>query len=167
MIQLRPVLDRPRNLLLPNIHAPLRRHSTPGSSRGNAGFLARLGCVCPVERAWRQAGHTRGDQSRRSTCRLVGSRRLPLFVVWILDGGQATFALSKVERWVLLCLALLLWLGLGESLFFLVVAGAVYRLFNEGPSFNAGTEHHGILCFSFSGLAVILHVVPGQLFPGH
>lgn len=24
---------------------------------------------------------------------------------------------------------------------------------HEGPSFNAGTEHHGILCFSFSGFS--------------
>ena len=44
--------------------------------------------------------------------------------MWILDGGQVANALSKVERWVLLGVSLLLWMFLGEGLFFLVAAGA-------------------------------------------
>jgi len=83
--------------------------------------------------------------------------------VWVLDGGQAALALSKPERWILLCLALLLWLGWGEGIFFLVAAGCVYRLFTRDvPPMTAPkiTAYYGSVLV---GLAVILHLVPRTL----
>ena len=49
----------------------------------------------------------------------------------MLDGGQAATALSKTERIVLLTAALGLWLFFEQPLFFLVAAGAAYRLFTK------------------------------------
>jgi Zn-dependent protease len=56
---------------------------------------------------------------------------LNLIPVWVLDGGQAAAALSKTERIVLLTAALGLWLFFEQPLFFLVAAGAAYRLFTK------------------------------------
>ena len=49
---------------------------------------------------------------------------LNLIPVWSLDGGQAALALSKLERIGLLTICLLLWIILGEGIFFLVALGA-------------------------------------------
>jgi hypothetical protein len=85
--------------------------------------------------------------------------------VWILDGAGATSALSKVERWILLCVSLVLWLALGENLFFLVAVGVVYRLFTKDlppmPAPRITAYYLSILV----GLALLLHAVPGALFP--
>lgn len=56
---------------------------------------------------------------------------LNLIPVWALDGGQAASALGKAERWLLLIICLVLWLFLGQTLFFLVAGGVVYRLFTK------------------------------------
>ena len=56
---------------------------------------------------------------------------LNLTPVWVLDGAQATNALSKSERFVLLAMTLALWAFLGQGLFFLVAAGISYRLFTK------------------------------------
>jgi len=57
---------------------------------------------------------------------------LNLIPVWMLDGGQAVLALSKMERVILLTACLALWLVLGENMFFLVALGAGYQVFFAG-----------------------------------
>src|SRR5215472_13613930 len=54
-----------------------------------------------------------------------------LIPVWVLDGGQAVLALSKLERIGLLTLSLALWLVFGQGIFFLVAAGSGYRVFTK------------------------------------
>lgn len=56
---------------------------------------------------------------------------LNLIPVWSLDGGQAALALSKLERIGLLTICIALWLVFGQGLFFLVAAGAGYRVFTR------------------------------------
>jgi Zn-dependent protease len=56
---------------------------------------------------------------------------LNLIPVWTLDGGQAALALSKLERIGLLTLCLVLWITLGEGVFFLVALGAGYQVFTR------------------------------------
>lgn len=123
-----------------------------------AGFLGALACLY----LWQRTGHGVWAALARAS---AGLNILNLIPVWILDGGQATLALSKVERWLLLGLSLLLWLGLGENLFFLVAAGVVYRLFTKDlPPFAAPriTAYYATVLI---GLSVVMHLVPANIFP--
>jgi Zn-dependent protease len=54
-----------------------------------------------------------------------------LIPIAILDGGQATLALSKIDRMVLVGACLALWLLFGQQLFILVALGFVWRLFTK------------------------------------
>ncbi len=54
---------------------------------------------------------------------------LNLIPIWVLDGGQAVLALSKMDRILLFTACLALWLVLGENMFFLVALGAGYQIF--------------------------------------
>lgn len=87
---------------------------------------------------------------------------LNLIPVWVLDGGSAATALGRLERVLLLMASLALWLILGENVFFLVAAGATYRLFTkdvpENPSRSVAAYYLVVLVL----LAVILRVTPDQ-----
>ncbi|MGA2347992.1 MAG: hypothetical protein ABSF93_18425, partial [Candidatus Sulfotelmatobacter sp.] len=85
--------------------------------------------------------------------------------VWVLDGGQAALALSKMERIILLTACLALWLVLGQPVFFLVAAGAAYRAFFAGD-FPAHPSRATIIYFIavLTALGVILRLMPGQGF---
>jgi Zn-dependent protease len=89
---------------------------------------------------------------------------LNLIPVWSLDGGQAALALSKLERIGLLTLCLLLWVLLGESIFFLVAIGAAYRIFTKDlppvPSRAISLYFAAVL----TCLGVIMWSLPGQGF---
>jgi Zn-dependent protease len=87
---------------------------------------------------------------------------LNLIPVWILDGGQAVLALSKVERIILLTACLALWLVLGENMFFLVALGAGYQILFAGnlpphPSRATTIYYLAVL----TALGVIIKVLPG------
>jgi len=90
-----------------------------------AGFFASVACAT----LWWQTGHPLWAALAR-----VGAvlNLLNLIPVWVLDGGQAVLALSKVERLVLLTACLALWLLLGQNMFFLVALGAGYQAFFGG-----------------------------------
>src|ERR1700722_15144914 len=54
-----------------------------------------------------------------------------LIPVWILDGGQATNALDRNGRWILLAAAVLCAVVFQESVFLLVAVGFIWRLFTR------------------------------------
>jgi len=90
---------------------------------------------------------------------------LNLIPVWVLDGGQAALALSKMERAILLTTCLALWLVLDENLFFLVAVGAGYQVFFAGdlpahPS-RSTTIYFVVVLIC---LGILLHLMPGQGF---
>jgi len=89
-----------------------------------AGLLASIGCLM----IWNATGDPLWGALGRASAWL---NILNLIPVWMLDGGQAAAALSKMERIILLTAALGLWLFFDQPLFFLVAAGAAYRLFTK------------------------------------
>jgi Zn-dependent protease len=122
-----------------------------------AGFLGAIACLY----LWHRTGNAVWAALARSS---AGLNILNLIPVWILDGGQATLSLSKIERWLLLGLCLLLWLGLGENLFFLVAAGVVYRLFTKDLPPFAAPRITAYYASVLVGLGVVMHLVPAQIF---
>jgi len=123
-----------------------------------AGFLAAVACAA----LWWQTGNPLWAALARAGAFL---NLLNLIPVWMLDGGQAALALSKMERVVLLTACLALWLVLGENLFFLVAAGAAYQVFFAG-NFPPQSSRATIIYFVavLTALGVILHLMPGQGF---
>ena len=111
----------------------------------------------------------RGQPARPSMDAILGVAGawlnvLNLIPVWILDGGQAVLVLNKMERVALLTACLALWLFLGENVFFLVAAGATWRLFTKDvptkPSFAIAAYYIGVL----TALGMVLRLLPGRGF---
>jgi len=123
-----------------------------------AGFLASLACAA----LWWQTGNPLWAALARAGALL---NLLNLIPVWVLDGGQAVLALSKMERIVLLTACLALWLVLGEGLFFLVAVGAGYQVFfaRDFPAHpsRATTIYFVVL---LTALGVMIRLMPGQGF---
>lgn len=118
-----------------------------------AGAIAAL--VCAV--VWWKTGN--GIWAALATAGAV-INVLNLIPVWVLDGGQAALALSKLERIGLLTLSLALWLVFGHGIFFLVAAGAGYRVFTKdmSPHHNRGvTLYFAAVLILF---ALILRALP-------
>jgi len=123
-----------------------------------AGFLAAV--LCAV--LWWQTGNPLWAALARAGAFL---NVLNLTPVWVLDGGQAALALSKMERIVLLTACLALWLVLGQGLFFVVAIGAGYQAFFAGnfpPHSSRATTAYFIAVLI--ALGVILSMLPGQGF---
>lgn len=89
---------------------------------------------------------------------------LNLIPIWILDGGQATVALGRTERWIVLTASLLLWLVLKQALFVLVAGGMVWRLFTKdmapNPSRFIATYYIAVL----ASLGILMSLMPVQDF---
>jgi Zn-dependent protease len=87
-----------------------------------------------------------------------------LIPVWILDGGQATNALDRNGRWILLAAAVLCALLFQESVFLLVAVGFIWRLFTKDlpPVASQRTVAYFICILGFLG--AVLRTVPGHGF---
>ena len=87
---------------------------------------------------------------------------LNLAPIWILDGGSAAYALSKVHRAMILVVSAALGYGLGEGIFYAVAAGAAWRLFTrdapEEPSNGIAAYFLAVL----TALALVLWIIPHQ-----
>jgi Zn-dependent protease len=122
-----------------------------------AGWIASLACLL----LWWHTGNGLWSALARAGAWL---NVLNLIPVWMLDGGQAALGLGKLERIALLTVALLLWLGLGDAVFFLVAAGATFRLFTkdipQAPSRFITLYFIVVLVL----LGVVIRIVPGHGF---
>jgi Zn-dependent protease len=92
---------------------------------------------------------------------------LNLIPVWSLDGGQAALALSKLERIGLLTICIALWLIFGQSLFFLVAAGAGYRVFTKDLPPHPSRVTMLYFAAVLTCLALIMWSLPPQAFGTH
>ena len=89
---------------------------------------------------------------------------LNLIPVWILDGGMAASALSKLERWVLLTASLVLWMLFREGLLLLVAAGVIYRLFSKDLPPVGAPKIAAYYVAVLAGLTTIVYLAPGKGF---
>ncbi len=121
-----------------------------------AGFFAAVACAV----LWWQTGNPLWAALARAGAVL---NLLNLIPVWVLDGGQAALALSKMERIVLLTACLALWLVLGESMFFLVALGWGYQVFFAGDLPSRPSRATTIYFVAvLTALGVIIRLMPGQ-----
>ncbi len=81
---------------------------------------------------------------------------LNLVPVWMLDGGQAAFALSKPERFLLLALCVAIWFASKENIFLAVAAGAGWRLFTKDAPEHSEPGITAYFIAVLTGLAVIM-----------
>ena len=122
-----------------------------------AGLLGAVVCLF----IWHRTGIGLWGALARSSAWL---NVLNLIPVWVLDGGQATNALSKMERWLLLGLVVLLWIGAGEGLFFLVAVGFIYRLFTKDLPPLSAPPISAYYAAVLIGLAAVLYFSPSRGF---
>ncbi len=88
---------------------------------------------------------------------------LNLIPVWILDGGQAILALSKIDRIVLLIASIALAVVLGQEMFILVALGVAYQAFfakNLPAQSSRSTTIYYVAVLT--ALGVLIRMMPGQ-----
>lgn len=90
-----------------------------------------------------------------------------LIPVWMLDGGQAAHALSRLQRGLLL-LACVVFFGLTHQMVFLLVAGGMgYRLFTKDVPAEPSTRtmvFYLVLLFVLGALMKMIPIQPGSSF---
>lgn len=122
-----------------------------------AGFLSAVACAA----IWYATGNKYWAALAQSAAWLNVVNMTP---VWVLDGGQAASALGRVHRFAILVLAVAAWRFTGESVFFVVAAGALYRAFSkdvpEEPSQSAAAYFIALMAL----LAAVMYYVPGTGF---
>ena len=87
-----------------------------------------------------------------------------LIPIWMLDGGQAASALSKMERLILLTSSLALWLLLRENVFFLVALGALWRSFSKDLPAHSSPPTLTYFLVVMTGLGLVMRLMPGEGF---
>lgn len=122
-----------------------------------AGFLSAAACAV----IWYVTGNRYWASLAQSGAWL---NLVNLTPVWVLDGGQAASALSKAQRALLLVVALMLWAITKEKIFFVVVAGAAYRIFAKDLPPQPSTKMTLYFLATMILLAAVMYVVPGKDF---
>jgi Zn-dependent protease len=122
-----------------------------------AGTIAAI--VCSV--VWFKTGNGIWAALARSGAWLNIFNLIP---VWSLDGGQAALALSKLERIGLLTICIALWLVFGQGLFFLVAAGAGYRVFTKDLPPHPSRVTTLYFATVLTSLALVMWALPPQSF---
>lgn len=84
---------------------------------------------------------------------------LNLIPVWALDGGQAVSVIGRGGRAAIAMAALLLWIYVGDGVFALVAAGALWRVFTR----DAGVPTNRGICVYFLSVLVALGLVMTRL----
>lgn len=122
-----------------------------------AGFLASVGCLL----LWWRTGNPLWAALTRAGAWLNLMNLIP---IWILDGGQATNALDRNSRWILLASALFLALIFQEGAFLLVAGGFLWRLFTKDLPAVSSPRTVAYFAFVMVFLGVVLRAVPGHGF---
>lgn len=122
-----------------------------------AGWIASVVCAL----VWWKTGNSLWAALARAGAWL---NVLNLIPVWILDGGQAVLVLDKTERIALVTTCVALSFVLGESIFFLVAAGAAWRLFTKDIPAQPNRAITAYFIGVLASLGLIMWLMPGQGF---
>jgi Zn-dependent protease len=122
-----------------------------------AGWLASLACLL----LWWQTGEPIWAGLARAGAWLNLMNLIP---IWVLDGGQATNALDRNGRWILLVSAAFMGFIFQESAFVLVAGGFIWRLFTKDLPAIASPRTVGYYCCVMALLGAVLRFVPGHGF---
>jgi Zn-dependent protease len=122
-----------------------------------AGWLASVACI-PIW--WKTGGLLWAALARAGAWLNV----LNLIPVAILDGGHAASALGKTQRFWLVTVAVALGILLGEGVFFLVAAGAVWRLFTKDLPAQSSAFATAYFVTVLVLLGGVLRLIPGHGF---
>jgi Zn-dependent protease len=122
-----------------------------------AGWIASVVCAL----VWWKTGNSLWAALARAGAWL---NVLNLIPVWILDGGQAVLVLDKTERIAILTTCVALSFVLGESIFFLVAAGAAWRLFTKDIPAQPNRAITAYFIGVLASLGLIMWLMPGQGF---
>lgn len=88
-----------------------------------------------------------------------------LIPVFILDGGQAVLALSKLERALLLAASVGLAAWLGQWTFLLVAGGMLWRLFTRDEPPQGSPRMTAYYAAVLAALAFVMRIMPNANFP--
>ena len=124
-----------------------------------AGWIAAVACAA----LWWKTGNGLWAALARAGAWL---NVLNLIPVWLLDGGQAVLVLDRTERIMVLTTCVALAFVFGESVFFLVAAGAAWRLFTKDIPAQPNRAITAYFIGVLASLGVILWLMPGQGFGG-
>jgi Zn-dependent protease len=122
-----------------------------------AGLLASIACLL----LWWQTGNPLWAGLTRAGAWLNVMNLIP---IWILDGGQATNALDRNGRRILLGSAVFLALIFQEGVFILVAGGFVWRLFTKDLPAVSSPRTAAYFAYVMAFLGAVLRFVPGQGF---
>ncbi|HEY6466000.1 MAG TPA: site-2 protease family protein [Candidatus Acidoferrales bacterium] len=123
-----------------------------------AGWIASMVCLA----IWWKTGDSLWAGLARVSAWL---NVLNLIPVWILDGGTAVGALGRTERFLISTAGVALWLVLGETVFFLVAAGAAFRAFTKDVPEKSSSVITAYYLAVMISLGAVLYFVPGQILP--
>jgi Zn-dependent protease len=90
-----------------------------------------------------------------------------LIPVWMLDGGQAAHAFSRIQRALLLAACIVFYAMTHQGVFLLVAAGMVYRLFTKDTPAEPNTRtmvFYMVLLFALGALLKVIPMQPGGRF---
>ena len=108
---------------------------------------------------WQQTGYGLWAALARTGAWFNALNLIPL---WIFDGSNATNALNKLERVVVLVVSAAIGYALGEWVFALVAAGMGIRLFTRDAPEEQSNPITAYFVAVITALAMILWLVPGQ-----
>ena len=121
-------------------------------------FAGWFGCaICAL--IWHQTGNELWAALARSGAWINALNLIPL---WIFDGNHATYALSKLERMVVMVVSAALGYALGEWVFGLIAIGMLVRLFTRDDPPRPSNAITAYFVAVVTVLAMILWWVPGH-----
>lgn len=123
-----------------------------------AGWIASMICLA----IWWKTGDSLWAGLARVSAWLNVLNLIPL---WMLDGGTAANALGRTQRFLVSTAGVALWLALGETVFFLVAAGAAVRAFTKDVPEKSSPLITAYYLAIMVCLGAVFYFVPGQTIP--